>query len=59
MYTYQVHNIVISGALQPMQKDFFMSTRQKELVVSATTFGAIFSGFFAGLVSRIAVGKQK
>ncbi|GAA5798376.1 hypothetical protein HPULCUR_003778 [Helicostylum pulchrum] len=42
---------VISGALQPMQKDFFMSTRQKELVVSATTFGAIFSGFFAGLLS--------
>ncbi|KAI8048432.1 general substrate transporter [Thamnidium elegans] len=41
---------VISGALQPMQKDFFMSTRQKELVVSATTFGAIFSGFFAGLL---------
>lgn len=41
---------VISGALLPIQVDFIMTTRQKELVVSATTFGAIFSGFFAGLV---------
>lgn len=41
---------VISGALLPIQVDFIMTTRQKELIVSATTFGAIFSGFFAGLV---------
>ncbi|KAI7896799.1 general substrate transporter [Mucor mucedo] len=42
---------VISGALLPIQVDFLMTTRQKELIVSATTFGAIFSGFFAGLLS--------
>lgn len=28
-----------------------MNSVQKELVVGATTFGAIFGGFFAGLVS--------
>lgn len=27
-----------------------MSTRQKEWIVGATTLGAIFGGFFAGLV---------
>ncbi|OAC99373.1 hypothetical protein MUCCIDRAFT_42471 [Mucor lusitanicus CBS 277.49] len=42
---------VISGALQPMQNDFVMSTRQKEWIVGATTLGAIFGGFFAGLLS--------
>ncbi|KAL9551619.1 hypothetical protein MBANPS3_004173 [Mucor bainieri] len=42
---------VISGALQPIQDDFIMSTRQKEWVVGATTLGAIFGGFFAGLLS--------
>lgn len=45
-----IYILVISGALLPIQTDFTMTTRQKELVVSATTFGAIFSGFFAGLV---------
>ncbi|KAI8637281.1 hypothetical protein BD408DRAFT_375425 [Parasitella parasitica] len=42
---------VISGALQPIQNDFTMSTRQKEWVVGATTLGAIFGGFFAGFLS--------
>ncbi|KAK4514541.1 uncharacterized protein ATC70_002139 [Mucor velutinosus] len=42
---------VISGALQPIQTDFIMSTRQKEWIVGATTLGAIFGGFFAGLLS--------
>ncbi|EPB89902.1 hypothetical protein HMPREF1544_03285 [Mucor circinelloides 1006PhL] len=42
---------VISGALQPIQSDFTMSTRQKEWIVGATTLGAIFGGFFAGLLS--------
>ncbi|KAI8374737.1 general substrate transporter [Radiomyces spectabilis] len=42
---------VISGALGPLQDDFHMSTVNKELVVGGTTFGAIFGGFFAGLLS--------
>ncbi|OAD76287.1 hypothetical protein PHYBLDRAFT_97609, partial [Phycomyces blakesleeanus NRRL 1555(-)] len=42
---------VISGALQPLQEKFGLSTVQKELVVGATTLGAIFGGFFAGLLS--------
>lgn len=42
--------IVISGALQPIQVDFIMSTSQKQWVVGGTTLGAIFGGFFAGLV---------
>ncbi|KAF7721926.1 hypothetical protein EC973_003939, partial [Apophysomyces ossiformis] len=41
---------VISGALQPLQNDFHLSTTNKELVVGGTTFGAIFGGFFAGLL---------
>ncbi|KAI9319070.1 general substrate transporter [Dichotomocladium elegans] len=40
---------VISGALQPLQDNFHMSTINKELVVGGTTFGAIFGGFFTGL----------
>ena len=43
---------MISGALQPIQLDFYMSTRQKEWIVGGTTFGAIFGGFFAGFVSK-------
>ncbi|KAI7854843.1 general substrate transporter [Circinella umbellata] len=42
---------VISGALQPLQDDFHMTTIDKELVVGGTTFGAIFGGFFTGLLS--------
>jgi predicted MFS family arabinose efflux permease len=45
-----VYILVISGALQPIQDDFIMSTKQKEWIVGATTLGAIFGGFFAGLV---------
>ncbi|KAI8339918.1 general substrate transporter [Chlamydoabsidia padenii] len=40
---------VISGALQPIQDEFHLSTVDKELIVGATTFGAIFGGFFAGM----------
>jgi len=36
-----------------------MSNTEKELVVGGTTFGAIFGGFFSGLVSLYDVfGKQ-
>ncbi|KAI9499214.1 general substrate transporter [Zychaea mexicana] len=42
---------VISGALQPLQNDFHMDDVDKELVVGGTTFGAIFGGFFTGLLS--------
>ncbi|KAG1138474.1 hypothetical protein G6F37_010460 [Rhizopus arrhizus] len=41
---------VISGALILIQEEFQMNSVQKELVVGATTFGAIFGGFFAGLI---------
>ena len=44
-------SIVISGALSPITQEFGLSTVQQELVVGAGTFGAIFGGFFAGLVS--------
>jgi SP family myo-inositol transporter-like MFS transporter 13 len=44
---------VISGALQPIQTDFIMTTRQKEWIVSSTTAGAIVGGFFAGLLNYI------
>ncbi|KAI8982622.1 general substrate transporter [Pilobolus umbonatus] len=40
---------IISGALQPLEMDFIMSTQQKEWIVGSTTFGAIFGGFFAGM----------
>lgn len=43
--------IVISGALVFIKDEFGLSKAQRELVVGATTFGAIFGGFFAGLVS--------
>ena len=43
--------IVISGALVFIKDEFDLSNTQRELVVGATTFGAIFGGFFAGLVS--------
>jgi SP family myo-inositol transporter-like MFS transporter 13 len=46
-------DLVISGALTLLQEDFHMTNVQKELVVGATTFGAIFGGFFSGLVSFI------
>ncbi|KAI9481178.1 MAG: general substrate transporter [Benjaminiella poitrasii] len=42
---------VISGALQPIQEDFVLSTRQQEWIVGSTTLGAIFGGFFAGFLS--------
>ncbi|KAI8971950.1 hypothetical protein BDF20DRAFT_915694 [Mycotypha africana] len=42
---------VISGALTSLQDDFHLNNVQKELVVGATTFGAIFGGFFSGLLS--------
>lgn len=42
--------IVISGALSPITQEFGLTTVQQELVVGAGTFGAIFGGFFAGLV---------
>jgi SP family myo-inositol transporter-like MFS transporter 13 len=45
--------VVISGALGLLHDEFHMSKIQKELVVGGTTFGAIFGGFFSGLVSRI------
>ncbi|ORX54566.1 general substrate transporter [Hesseltinella vesiculosa] len=41
---------VISGALTPIQDEFHLGTREKELVVGATTFGAIWGGLFAGLL---------
>lgn len=44
-------NLVISGALSPITQEFGLSTVQQELVVGAGTFGSIFGGFFAGLVS--------
>ncbi|RCH93849.1 myo-inositol transporter, partial [Rhizopus azygosporus] len=40
---------VISGALVFIKDEFDLSNTQRELVVGATTFGAIFGGFFAGL----------
>jgi SP family myo-inositol transporter-like MFS transporter 13 len=49
-YSLTTH-LVISGALQPIQDEFGLDTVKKELVVGATTFGAIFGGFFAGMVS--------
>ncbi|KAI8076704.1 general substrate transporter [Gilbertella persicaria] len=45
---------VISGALTLLQQDFNMSSVQKELVVGGTTFGAIFGGFFSGIILVIA-----
>ncbi|OBZ83167.1 Proton myo-inositol cotransporter [Choanephora cucurbitarum] len=42
---------VISGALTLLQKDFAMTSVQKELVVGGTTFGAIFGGFFSGILT--------
>ncbi|KAI7867955.1 general substrate transporter [Spinellus fusiger] len=41
---------VISGALQPLQDTFQLNTVQKELVVGGTTLGAIFGGFFCGMI---------
>ncbi|KAG1415912.1 hypothetical protein G6F58_006249 [Rhizopus delemar] len=42
---------VISGALVFIQEEFGLTSVQKELIVGATTFGAIFGGFFAGLLT--------
>ncbi|ORZ08710.1 and other transporter-domain-containing protein [Absidia repens] len=42
---------VISGALAPIQDEFHLDDINTGLVVGATTFGAIFGGFFAGLLS--------
>ncbi|CEG63661.1 hypothetical protein RMATCC62417_00772 [Rhizopus microsporus] len=39
---------VISGALSPIERDFIMTTRQKEYIVGGTTLGAIFGGLIAG-----------
>ncbi|EIE90481.1 hypothetical protein RO3G_15192 [Rhizopus delemar RA 99-880] len=41
---------VISGALVFIEEEFGLTSVQKELIVGATTFGAIFGGFFAGLI---------
>ncbi|KAI8370650.1 uncharacterized protein BYT42DRAFT_583190 [Radiomyces spectabilis] len=43
---------VISGALPPLREHFHMTTRQEELVVGATTLGAIFGGLFAGSLAN-------
>lgn len=45
--------LVISGALSPITQEFNLTTVQQELVVGAGTFGSIFGGFFAGLVSYL------
>ncbi|KAI7906785.1 uncharacterized protein BX663DRAFT_548926 [Cokeromyces recurvatus] len=42
---------VISGALSLLHEEFHLNNVTKELVVGATTFGAIFGGFFSGLLS--------
>ncbi|RCI03132.1 Sugar (and other) transporter [Rhizopus stolonifer] len=42
---------VISGALVIIQEEFELTSVQKELVVGATTFGAVFGGFFSGLLT--------
>jgi len=42
---------VISGALQPIRDEFNLNDTLSELVVGATTFGAIFGGLFAGICS--------
>ncbi|CAO3610498.1 unnamed protein product [Cunninghamella echinulata] len=42
---------VISGVLKPIQDEFNLSTEEKELVVGALTFGAIFGAIFAGICS--------
>ncbi|KAI9471964.1 MAG: general substrate transporter [Benjaminiella poitrasii] len=42
---------VISGALTLLHDEFNMSNVKKELIVGGTTFGAIFGGFFSGLLS--------
>ncbi|KAI9269870.1 general substrate transporter [Sporodiniella umbellata] len=39
---------IISGALGPLEKDFLLSTPQKEWIVAGTTLGAIVGGLFAG-----------
>lgn len=43
--------IVISGAMTLLHDEFEMTNTMKELVVGGTTFGAIFGGFGAGVVS--------
>lgn len=45
--------VVISGALTLLHDEFDMTSVEKELVVGATTFGAIFGGFGAGIVSLL------
>ncbi|CAO3692381.1 unnamed protein product [Rhizopus stolonifer] len=42
---------VISGALTPLEKEFIMTTRQKEFVFGRTMLGAIFDVLFAGTMS--------
>ncbi|CAO3635331.1 unnamed protein product [Cunninghamella blakesleeana] len=42
---------VISGALHPIEEEFDLIHSQSGLIVGATTFGAIFGGFFAGVSS--------
>ncbi|KAI8056359.1 general substrate transporter [Thamnidium elegans] len=42
---------VISGAMTLLHDEFEMTNTMKELVVGGTTFGAIFGGFGAGVVS--------
>ncbi|KAJ2960039.1 hypothetical protein NQZ79_g4569 [Umbelopsis isabellina] len=40
---------VISGALQPIKDEFDLNDTTSEIVVGATTLGAIFGGLFAGI----------
>lgn len=42
---------VISGALQPIKDEFDLNDTTSEIVVGATTLGAIFGGLFAGICS--------
>jgi SP family myo-inositol transporter-like MFS transporter 13 len=39
--------------LQPIRDEFNLNDTLSELIVGATTFGAIFGGLFAGFVSAL------
>lgn len=48
---YHSFKLVISGALQPIRDEFQLNDVLSELIVGATTLGAIIGGLFAGFVS--------
>jgi hypothetical protein len=48
---HQSFHLVISGALQPIRDEFQLNDVLSELIVGATTLGAIIGGLFAGFVS--------